>query len=162
LDTTPLFDGSDPAFVLDPTSQPKRKHNDFVQTLDDKIPCVDLSPLYRKDPEGIKNLVCEIGKAAEDWGFFEVVNHDVPLSLFDTLDKLAMAFFSLPLKQKNGNSRNSEHPFGYFNEELTHSRKDWKEVFDFLVRDSVLFSSAKGSSKRRISSQWPQEPIDLG
>ncbi|CAM6083295.1 unnamed protein product [Calypogeia fissa] len=163
IDTSSVLDAGDPSFVQDPECQPKRKHNDFEgQALGDQIPCIDLSPLNEKDDEGMERLVKEIRTAAEEWGFFEVVNHGVPQSLVDTLEKEAMEFFSLPLEGKNKNRRSFQQPFGYFHQELTKNRKDWKEVFDFLVKEFISFPSLDGSSaEQRIRSQWPEEPAGL-
>ncbi|TKY49387.1 Feruloyl CoA ortho-hydroxylase 1 [Spatholobus suberectus] len=60
-------------------------------------PPIDLSKL--NGPEHGK-VVDEIVRAAETIGFFQVVNHGVPLELLESLKDAAHAFFSLPAEKK--------------------------------------------------------------
>ena len=56
------------------------------------IPVVDLS-----DPEAKTSIV----KACEDFGFFKVVNHSVPMEFIDKLEAEALKFFNLPQSEKD-------------------------------------------------------------
>ncbi|KAM0007814.1 putative gibberellin 2-beta-dioxygenase [Helianthus debilis subsp. tardiflorus] len=71
------------------------------------IPIIDLSKTESK------HLLV---KACQDFGFFKVVNHGVPLKFINKLESEAMKFFSSPLsfKQKAG----PPDPFGYGNKQL--------------------------------------------
>ncbi|XP_027923743.1 scopoletin 8-hydroxylase [Vigna unguiculata] len=60
-------------------------------------PPIDLSKLNGAEHE---KVVDEIGRAAETLGFFQVVNHGVPLELLESLKDAAHTFFSLPPEQK--------------------------------------------------------------
>jgi isopenicillin N synthase-like dioxygenase len=160
IDTSSVLDPKDPSFVVEPEYRPKTKHNEFVEALADQIPTIDLSPLQNKDEDSLKKLFDQIGKAAEDWGFFQVVNHGVPLDLIDRLQQEALDFFSLPLEEKNKVVRNLERPIGYYHQELTKNRRDWKEVFDYLVRDCVALPTSEGG-EHRVMSQWPERPSGL-
>ncbi|KAI3708220.1 hypothetical protein L2E82_37380 [Cichorium intybus] len=71
------------------------------------IPLIDLS---RSDS---KHLLV---KACQEFGFFKVVNHGVPMKFISKLESEAIKFFSSPLslKQKAG----PPNPFGYGNKRL--------------------------------------------
>ena len=60
-------------------------------------PPIDLSKLNGLEHE---KVVDEIVRAAETLGFFQVVNHGVPLELLESLKHTAHKFFSLPLEKK--------------------------------------------------------------
>ncbi|XP_042490047.1 gibberellin 2-beta-dioxygenase-like [Macadamia integrifolia] len=66
------------------------------------IPVIDLS---RPDA---KTLVV---KACEEFGFFKVINHRVPIEFMNKLESEALKFFSLPLLQKE--EAGPANPFGY-------------------------------------------------
>ncbi|KAK7324339.1 hypothetical protein VNO77_27872 [Canavalia gladiata] len=58
---------------------------------------IDLSKLNGSEHE---KVVDEIVKAAETLGFFQVVNHGVPLDLLESLKDAAHSFFNLPPEEK--------------------------------------------------------------
>lgn len=60
-------------------------------------PPIDLSKLNGEEHE---KVVDEIARAAETLGFFQVVNHGVPLELLESLKDAAHTFFSLPPEKK--------------------------------------------------------------
>ncbi|KAL1147300.1 hypothetical protein V6Z11_A10G045500 [Gossypium hirsutum] len=66
------------------------------------IPVVDL-----RDPEA-KNLIV---KACEEYGFFKLVNHGVPMEFFTRLEAEALKFFNLPQSDKD--KAGLPDPFGY-------------------------------------------------
>jgi hypothetical protein len=106
----------DPDFVLPPEYRPTRKYNDYTAA-GEQVPVIDLSSLRRnnKNPgeeeeegeEGSRRssliheqLVEQVGKACEEWGFFQVINHGISLSLLDEVETNALNFFALPLEEK--------------------------------------------------------------
>lgn len=58
------------------------------------IPQIDISK-----PESKNQLV----KACEEFGFFKVVNHGVPMEFITKLELEAIKFFSSPMSQKRKN-----------------------------------------------------------
>lgn len=66
------------------------------------IPMVDLS-----HPEASSSIV----KACEDFGFFKVVNHGVPMEFMTRLESEALNFFNLPQSEKD--RAGPPDPFGY-------------------------------------------------
>lgn len=71
-------------------------------TFSNTIPVVDLSK-----PDA-KTLIV---KACEEFGFFKVINHGVPMETISMLESEASNFFSMPLNQKE--KAGPPNPFGY-------------------------------------------------
>ncbi|XP_060188173.1 gibberellin 2-beta-dioxygenase 1-like [Lycium barbarum] len=71
------------------------------------IPVIDLSK-----PDS-KNLIV---KACEEFGFFKVINHDVPIEFISKLESEAIKFFSFPLSEKL--KTGPADPFGYGNKKI--------------------------------------------
>ncbi|XP_054816199.1 gibberellin 2-beta-dioxygenase 1 [Prosopis cineraria] len=101
------------------------------------IPLVDLSK-----PDA-KSLIV---KACEDFGFFKVVNHGVPVDAISKLESEAANFFSLPLheKQKAGPA----NPFGYGNKHIGRNGDiGWVEYLLLTINqdyNSLKLSSLSG------------------
>ncbi|KAL1363366.1 gibberellin 2-beta-dioxygenase 1 [Arachis hypogaea] len=72
------------------------------------VPVVDLSK-----PGDAKTLIL---KACEDYGFFKVINHAVPMEAISNLESQAAEFFSLPFTQKE--KAGTPNPFGYGNKNI--------------------------------------------
>ncbi|XVF04471.1 hypothetical protein REPUB_Repub05bG0085800 [Reevesia pubescens] len=72
-----------------------------------QIPIVDLSK-----PDSKHQII----KACEEFGFFKVVNHGVPMELISMLESEATKFFSLPLSEKEKTGRHQ--PYGYGNKRI--------------------------------------------
>ncbi|PPD92091.1 hypothetical protein GOBAR_DD10973 [Gossypium barbadense] len=71
------------------------------------IPLVDLSK-----PDSRQQII----KACEEFGFFKVINHGVPMDFISRIESEATKFFSLPLseKEKTGQPK----PYGYGNKRI--------------------------------------------
>lgn len=76
-------------------------------TLFPGVPLIDLSK-----PDSKHHLV----KACQEFGFFKVVNHGVPLEFVTKLEMEAVKFFSLPLSEKE--KAGPPCPFGYGNKKI--------------------------------------------
>eukprot|EP00897_Mesotaenium_endlicherianum_P005557 jgi/Mesen1/5029/ME000025S04436 len=100
----------------------------------DVIPVIDLTYLHDSDKSKSEQVIKAVGRACEEWGFFQVVNHGVSIQQFEVLKEQAAAFFSLPLEQKRLVKRSFRNCFGYYDSELTKNVRDWKEVFDVTFK----------------------------
>ncbi|XP_061362214.1 gibberellin 2-beta-dioxygenase 1-like [Gastrolobium bilobum] len=78
-------------------------------TFSSSIPLVDLSK-----PDAKSLMV----KACEEFGFFKVINHGVPMEAISKLESEAINFFSLPLIEKE--KAGPANPFGYGNKNIGH------------------------------------------
>ncbi|KAJ7967407.1 2-oxoglutarate and Fe(II)-dependent oxygenase superfamily protein [Quillaja saponaria] len=156
----------DTAFIQDPEHRPKPS---IIQV--EGIPLIDLSPLNTQeaadsisDPSAIKDLVKEIGKACRDWGFFQVINHGVPLDRRQRIEVASRKFFAQSLEEKRKVSRDQTSVAGYYDTEHTKNVRDWKEVFDFLVEEPTLIPVSQEPDDDQVThwtNLWPENPPDL-
>ncbi|KAL2344862.1 hypothetical protein Fmac_006147 [Flemingia macrophylla] len=141
----------DPAFIQDPEHRPKLS---IIQA--EGIPIVDLSPITNhevSDPSSIEGLVKEIGNACKEWGFFQVTNHGVPLSLRQRIEKASRLFFAQTPEEKKKYSRDESSTTGYYDAEHTKNVRDWKEVFDFLAKDPTFIPATSDEHDDRVT-RW--------
>ncbi|KAK3195662.1 hypothetical protein Dsin_026972 [Dipteronia sinensis] len=142
----------DPAFIQAPEYRPKLK---VIET--DEIPVIDLS-------NDTKEVVLEIGEACKTWGFFQVINHGVPLELLSRIKKTSKEFFDLPMEEKKLAKRDEVNPMGYHDREHTKNVRDWKEVFDFMAKDPTFIPASHepdDAQLRTIRNQWPAHPPEF-
>ena len=90
------------------------------------IPTIDISGLAN-DPRVIKR----VGDACADWGFFQVINHGINADLRHRFLDACQTFFHAPDSLKREVLRSADNPMGYFDEELTKNKRDWKQIFDY-------------------------------
>ncbi|XP_009369137.1 protein SRG1-like isoform X2 [Pyrus x bretschneideri] len=64
------------------------------------IPTINFSKLVKGTKDEIKTEISQLANASENWGFFQVVNHGIDLSILESIEKVAKEFFMLPLEEK--------------------------------------------------------------
>jgi len=125
-----------------------------------QIPVIDIRALTpRGDPRELSDVVDAIGVASREFGFFQVVGHELSEELLARVWCETHWFFDLPREQKLAISRTAENPRGYYDRELTKNARDLKEVFDF---SKVPFADLpENHPKNRAAvdgfNQWPNE-----
>ncbi|CAK9138084.1 unnamed protein product [Ilex paraguariensis] len=68
---------------------------------DAAIPTVDLSPFFNElNEDGKKKAKEVISQACSNYGFFQIVNHGVPLALMNRAMEVSKAFFTYPEEEK--------------------------------------------------------------
>eukprot|EP00253_Pinus_taeda_P002780 PITA_02780 len=72
---------------------------------EDAVPIIDVGPLLDPhDPSGLRAaelaVIGQIGKACEEWGFFQVINHGIPLDLIEEVLATSRIFFEYPAQEK--------------------------------------------------------------
>ena len=102
-----------------------------------EVPVIDLA-----DPLS----AVAIQRACREWGFFQVIGHDIGPELRDSLQRAAREFFAQDVSQKNRIRRTAENPWGFYDSELTKNVQDWKEIIDI------------GRSQGPEVAQWPRGP----
>ncbi|KAE8661259.1 hypothetical protein F3Y22_tig00116925pilonHSYRG00032 [Hibiscus syriacus] len=67
-----------------------------------QIPTVDLSPFFSQDEDddGKKKAMEIITKACSEYGFFQIVNHGVPVDLLQRALQLSSIFFDYPSQER--------------------------------------------------------------
>lgn len=130
-----------------PLSQPSTIHSPQVQPNHsmtvltscegsaDEIPVIDLS---NPDTEALRE---QIYQACSTWGFFQLINHNIEASLIDSFKDAMKDFFSMPYETKLKLKRNAMNARGYFDDELTKRRRDWKECLDVGMPGSRNWSA---------------------
>ncbi|KAJ6671289.1 OXOGLUTARATE/IRON-DEPENDENT DIOXYGENASE NON-HEME DIOXYGENASE DOMAIN-CONTAINING PROTEIN-RELATED [Salix viminalis] len=154
----------DPAFIQPQEHRPKP---DITRA--EGIPLIDLStissPISNLDnDQALGVLVEEIGDACKNWGFFQVINHGVPLAKRQNIEKASRFFFDQPLEEKRKVRRNEEKVLGYYDTEHTKNVRDWKEVFDLNVQDPTVVPASYKPAHEELTrwfNQWPEYPNDL-
>ncbi|CAL0313528.1 unnamed protein product [Lupinus luteus] len=141
----------DPAFIQE------QEHRPEVYPIESEdIPVIDLSPIIHKtieDPSAIEGLVKEIGSACKEWGFFQVINHGVPLNLRQKLEEASRKFFAQSLEDKRKVSRNETSATGYYDTEHTKNVRDWKEVLDFVAKEPTFLPLNSDEHDEQLT-QW--------
>jgi len=99
-----------------------------------QIPLIDL----HQPPHLLRQ---QLYAACSTWGFFQLLNHDIPSSLLSQFREAISSFFSLPYESKLKLKRNANNSRGYFDDELTKRRRDWKECLDVGVPGSRDWSA---------------------
>ncbi|XVF79350.1 hypothetical protein PTKIN_Ptkin14bG0214700 [Pterospermum kingtungense] len=83
--------------VPEPYIQPPKERIDKQKATKHQQPPIDLSRLNGPDHD---QVVKEIVTAAETLGFFQLINHGVPVDLLESLKASAHNFFGLPSEKK--------------------------------------------------------------
>ncbi|KAJ6896497.1 2-oxoglutarate-dependent dioxygenase [Populus alba x Populus x berolinensis] len=154
----------DPAFIQAQEHRPKPEI-----TRAEGIPLIDLSIISSPNSnldndQALGGLVEEIGNACRNWGFFQVINHGVPLAKRHNIEKASREFFGQPLEEKRKVRRNEERVLGYYDTEHTKNVRDWKEVFDLNVQDPTVVPASYKPDDEELTkwfNQWPEYPKDL-
>ncbi|XP_027089758.1 probable 2-oxoglutarate-dependent dioxygenase At5g05600 [Coffea eugenioides] len=132
---------------------------------DEGIPLIDLSVLNSPHTDAdLARLVSEIGDASQKWGFFQVINHGVPLECQEKIELGSRKFFALPKEEKLKVRRTGAGLLGYVDAENTKNVRDWKEVFDFVLKKPTLVAASDepdDEEVRELTNQWPQNPPEF-
>ncbi|MCH89135.1 flavonol synthase/flavanone 3-hydroxylase-like [Trifolium medium] len=92
----------DPSFIQSKEHRPNL--STFIQV--DEIPIIDLSESRQE------NLISKIGKACEEWGFFQVINHGVPSDVSSKVEIEAKKFFEQSIEEKKKVKRDEANAMG--------------------------------------------------
>ncbi|CAM6114195.1 unnamed protein product [Calypogeia fissa] len=92
------------------------------------VPLINLSGLESGDPVVVERLANEVGRACEEWGFFQVVNHGVAEEVSDAHRRVGMDFLDMPVELKERATDPCGRYFGYGGRyEKLSSRVPWME-----------------------------------
>ncbi|KAE8709044.1 Gibberellin 3-beta-dioxygenase 1 [Hibiscus syriacus] len=107
----------------------------------ESVPNIDLN-----DP----NALQAIGHACKTWGVFQVINHGVPIGLFDMVEATSRTLFSLPVNQKLKAARSPDGVSGYGFARISSffSKLMWSEGFTIV-----------GSPDEHFRQLWPHDYI---
>ncbi len=94
-----------------------------------QIPRISFKELEAGDSDGL-------AAACRDWGFFRLTDHPISAGIEQRFLETSAGFFNQAKLIKNQVRRTGEEPWGYYDEELTKNRQDWKEIYDMGVTDT--------------------------
>lgn len=86
------------------------------------------------------------------------------MELVARMEKVAKLFFDQGVEEKRKVKRDAANAMGYHDGENTKNVRDWKEVFDFLVKDRTLVPASHepdDTNLRVLTNQWPQYPPEF-
>ncbi|XP_058083033.1 1-aminocyclopropane-1-carboxylate oxidase homolog 1-like [Magnolia sinica] len=144
-----------------------RPPEDMIMTsasdlIDIRIPIIDM--------EGVESdrrleIVDEIRNASESWGFFQVVNHGVPVSLLDEMIKGVCRFFEQPDEVKmEYYTRDLKRKVQYSsNFDLYQSTAaNWRDTFFCVMAPDPLESHELPAACREIKMEYSKHVTRLG
>jgi isopenicillin N synthase-like dioxygenase len=123
----------------------------------DKLPVIDMSPLFDTQSGTSARVAREIDAACRENGFFYVKGHSVDPRLLSRLEEASWRFFSLPeeVKQEIAMSKGGRAWRGFFpvGGELTSGKPDLKE--------GVYFGAELGPDHPRVRAGVPLHGANL-
>jgi len=90
----------------------------------------------------------------------QVTSHGIPPELVEEYLHQSRLYFALPLDTKLKWKRNDGNARGFFNDELTKQRRDWKEALDFGVPGSRNWSAKDDKESNMCLDGWNQLPSE--
>ncbi|XP_045788045.1 1-aminocyclopropane-1-carboxylate oxidase homolog 1-like isoform X1 [Trifolium pratense] len=96
------------------------------------IPVIDLVDIDNKDPSIHQGIVDKIKEACETWGFFQITNHGIPLSVFEELKDGVKRFYEQDTEVKKAlYSRDKNRSFIYNSNFDIYSSPalNWRDTF---------------------------------
>jgi isopenicillin N synthase-like dioxygenase len=117
--------------------------------MSDQPAVIDISGVVQGDPGALERAAGELASPCADWGTFHIVGHGIDPAALAGFEAAMRGFFDLSPEIKRTVRRSRDNARGYYDEELTKNRPDWKEVFDY------------GSERRDAHhsdgvNQWPR------
>jgi isopenicillin N synthase-like dioxygenase len=115
-------------------------------------PIVDVAGLVEGGPGALERVAEALIDPCRSWGAFHLVGHGIPERELAEFDAAMRAFFELPDTERATVRRTRANARGYYDEELTKNRPDWKEVFDYGAEPAAEDAATAHSDGR---NQWP-------
>eukprot|EP01018_Ginkgo_biloba_P012088 Gb_21294 [translate_table: standard] len=115
-----------------------------------QVPLIDLSGL---NSEGIEreNVLKQLGSACEEWGFFQIVNHGIPVTLMESMMGVAKDFFALSVEEKQAYAALpgiATQGYGNKYAQRENVTRDWRDYFYLLLQPHSI----------RDYAYWPTKP----
>jgi len=116
------------------------------------VPTIDIEPLLNTSAQKdeFEECVKQIASACSEWGFFYVENHGMSKEDIESFRSNTSSFFELPQEVLHSIKRTQHNSRGYFDDELTKNKLDWKRCFDFGAQCGSLDNEGLDGK-----NQWP-------
>lgn len=127
----------------------------------DKLPVIDLAPIFGEDEDARRDLALALRRACSEVGFFYVKNHGVPQPVIDAAFATARRFFDQPDEEKMkihvAKSRNNRG-YAALLEENTDptARGDLHESWDMALEVPADDPDVLAGKTLYGPNQWPE------
>ncbi|PWA68517.1 thebaine 6-O-demethylase [Artemisia annua] len=103
-----------------------------------ELPIIDMKRLLSLD--SVDSELEKLHLACRDWGFFQLINHEVSSSLIEKVKEETQEFFKLPLdeKKKYAQKPGDFQGFGQLFVVSEEQKLDWADVFSMITLPSHL------------------------
>ncbi|KAK2970146.1 hypothetical protein RJ640_019614 [Escallonia rubra] len=123
-------------------NHPSLPCNDTISTVQFELPTIDFTGL-ESGVSGARRreIVDEIRKASEEWGFFRIVNHGVPLTVMDAMLDGIRRFHEQPQEAKMHLYSSDSKRSVRFNSNVSLGDFDpscWRDLLTCVFRDDTL------------------------
>ncbi|XP_057856119.2 oxoglutarate-dependent flavonoid 7-O-demethylase 1 isoform X2 [Cryptomeria japonica] len=142
----------------DPDSVPQRYRREeerlhsitVSDNLSSSIPIIDLS-LLSEHKESRQQVMEKLSLACQEWGFFQVVNHGVPVSVLDQMKQVVRDFFQLPLEEKLKCGIQEREGYGQAFVISDEQKLDWSDMLYLVTLPEDV----------RNMNFWPRRPTNF-
>lgn len=145
------------SWLVDSTPRPNTKEAP-VSTFTE-IPTIDVSGLRSADPIERQAVAEELGRAAREVGFAQVIGHGVSAETFDAMLTVTKEFFALPEEKKMevyiGNSTNHRGYVPVGEEVFAGATPDLKEAYDLSIDLPEDYPAYLQGNPLLGPNQWP-------
>ncbi|KAJ6289950.1 hypothetical protein OIU78_025801 [Salix suchowensis] len=127
------------------------------------IPVIDYSLLISGTPGQRSEIVHELGRACQDWGFFMVINHGVPQKLVSSILDGCRGFFDLAEEEKQefkGNHVLDPIRSGTSFNVSVEKAFYWRDFLKVFVHP-VFYSPTKPAGLSEISLEYSQRVREI-
>lgn len=129
--------------------------DEFIVIEKCELPLIDLSHLEDKDEMVREECKCEIARASQEWGFFQVVKHGIPNDIFNRLRCEQEKMFKLPFDKKTKEDKFLQFSSGSYRwgtpSATCVKQLCWSEAFHIPLVD-VLEPNNESNALRYVSS----------
>jgi isopenicillin N synthase-like dioxygenase len=116
-------------------------------------PTIDLHELSEMQ------IVEQIATACQTYGFFQITSHGINQELIQRFQQVCQTFFQhTTLDGKYHLKRNENNARGYFDDELTKQKRDWKQCLDVGVPGSRNWTLADNNVSNACLDGYNQFP----
>ncbi|XP_057819861.1 oxoglutarate-dependent flavonoid 7-O-demethylase 1 [Cryptomeria japonica] len=130
-------------------SEKERPNNSIPYQSD--IPIIDMDMFLRDSDLCRQKELEKLGAACQQWGFFQVVNHGIPLSLLERMKGIFREFIQLPLEEKLKYKVQESEGYGQMFVASDDQTLDWADV---------LYLATLPPENRKMNF-WPTKPRDF-